>query len=97
MGEQHAARAEILSSAHTAILLPPEDEYYGAAGAYANCIHYYPQQMDKYAACTLHPEECWLGEISAKNLDVGILRRLMYNPNSAALKISLKQFIDSLP
>ena len=88
---------KILSSAHTSILLPPEDEHYGTAGDYANCIHYYPDEMDKYDACTLHPEECWLGEISGKNLEAGTLRRLMYNPKDAALQVSLKRFIESLP
>ena len=87
---------KILSSAHTAILLPPEDEHYGVDGEYANCVHYYPDNLEKYETCTLHPEECWLGEVLEKNLEAGMLRRLMYNPNFAALKISLKQFIGSL-
>ncbi|HQS58101.1 MAG: hypothetical protein B7Y56_04040 [Gallionellales bacterium 35-53-114] len=88
---------KILGSAHTAILIPAEDEYYGVEGEYASCIHYYPEQMDKYEECMLHPEKCWLGEVLQKNLDAGLLRRLMYNPNFAALKVSIKQFIDSLP
>jgi hypothetical protein len=37
------------------------------------------------------------GEITKANLEAGILRRLMYNPNFAALKVSMKRFIDSLP
>lgn len=90
-------KQKILSSAHTAILISPEDEHYGIDGDYANCAHYYPENMDKYEACSLHPKEYCLGEVTDKNLEVGILRRLMYNPNFAALKISLKRFMDNLP
>lgn len=88
---------KILSSAHTAILIPAEDEHYGVNGDYANCAHYYPDNMDKYAACTQRPKDCWLGEITEKNLAAGILCRLMYNPNFSALKHSLNRFIDNLP
>jgi len=88
---------KILSSAHTAILLPPEDMHYGVTGDYSNCIHYYPDEMGKYEACNNKPKEDWQGELSKENLKVGIMRRLMYNPNFAALKVSLKKFIDGLP
>ncbi len=88
---------KILSSAHTAIVVPPEDGHYGVAGDYSNCVHYYPHDMEKYAACLKHPGEDSQGEITGKNLQAGILRRLMYNPNFAALKISMKRFIGDLP
>lgn len=88
---------KILSSAHTALLVPAEDEHYGAHGDYTNCAHYYPDDMDKYAVCTQYPDECWSGEITENNLAAGILRRLMYNPNFTALKTSIRQFIDGLP
>ena len=88
---------KILSSAHTAIVVPPEDTHYGAAGEYSNCVHYYPHDMEKYAACLKHPEQDLQGEITEKNLKAGILRRLMYNPNFAALKVSMQRFIDDLP
>ena len=88
---------KILSSAHTAILISPEDEHYGVDGDYANCVHYYPEDMEKYEACTLHPKACLQGEITEKNLETGILRRLTYNPNFAALENSLKRFVDKLP
>jgi len=87
---------KILSSAHTAILIPAEDEHYGIDGDYANCAHYYPENMDKYEACKLHAKEYCLGEVTEKNLQAGILRRLMYNPSFSALKASLQQFIDGL-
>jgi len=88
---------KILSSAHTAIALPPEDAYYGAAGIYANAVHYYPGDMEKYNACNSKCEGVLLGEITEANLKAGTLRRLMYNPHFAALKVSMKRFIDSLP
>ena len=87
---------KILSSAHTAILIAPDDEHYGVGGNYANCIHYYPDEMDKYLACLKHPDDCWLGEVNEKNLKAGMLRRLMYNPNFSALKLSMKRFIEQL-
>lgn len=86
----------ILSSAHTAIVLPPDDAHYGAAGDYANCLHYYPREMEKYAACC-NAGEAWQGEITKDNLNRGILRRLTYNPHFAELERSIESFIASLP
>lgn len=87
----------ILSSAHTAIVLPPEDAYYGEGGTYVNCGHYYPGDIQKYLACRNGCDGVLQGEITEANLEVGILRRLMYNPNFAALKVSMKRFFDDLP
>jgi len=86
---------KIVSSAHTAIVLPAEDAHYGAAGVYSNCTHYYPGNPERYRAC--NTEEVFQGEITEANLKLGTLRRLMYNPNFAALKISMQRFIDTLP
>ncbi|MBI3479197.1 MAG: alpha/beta fold hydrolase [Nitrosomonadales bacterium] len=88
---------KILSSAHTAIVMSPEDRHYGVHGDYANCVHYYPGDMEKYKACLHHPEHAWQGELIEKNLQRGVLRRLMYNPDFAGLKMSMRQFIESLP
>ena len=88
---------KILSSAHTAIVLPPEDSHYGLGGEYSNCVHYYPDDMEKYAACLAHPKQDFQGEVTAKNLATGVMRRLMYNPNFAELKISMQRFIADLP
>lgn len=87
----------ILSSAHTAIVLPPDDEYYGAAGSYRNAIHYYPGDMEKYEACNSGQAGVLQGEITAANLKAGILQRLMYNPNFASLEVSMQRFIEDLP
>lgn len=87
----------ILSSSHLAIVLPAADAHYGLRGAYSNCIHYFQDDTDKYHACINHPEADLQGEITPKNLHSGILRRLMYNPNFAALEVSMQRFIDALP
>ena len=88
---------KILSSAHTAIVIPAEDKHYGVAGEYSNCVHYYPAEMEKYAACITRPSTNFQGEVTEENLKTGIVQRLMYNPNFAALKVSMKRFIDKLP
>jgi esterase/lipase len=87
----------ILSSAHTAIVLPPDDAHYGVRGDYSNCAHYHPDDMQKFAACLQHPEQDLQGELTDENLKAGVLRRLMYNPHFATLKISMQRFIESLP
>ena len=87
---------KILGSAHTAIVIPPEDEHYGEQGEYGSCVHYYPHDMESYTACINQPERCVLGEVTEANLKAGILRRLMYNPEFKALKVSMQQFISGL-
>ncbi|MGA9665050.1 MAG: alpha/beta fold hydrolase [Gallionella sp.] len=88
---------KILSSAHTAIVMPPQDRHYGVNGEYSNCVHYYPDDMERYEACLKYPEQDSQGEVTEKNLASGILRRLMYNPNYEQLKVSMQRFIDDLP
>lgn len=90
-------RQKILSSAHTAIVLRPDDAHYGAAGNYSNCTHYYPGERAKYDACINRPNEVPQGEITEQNLEAWTMRRLMYNPHFAALEISMKRFIETLP
>jgi alpha-beta hydrolase superfamily lysophospholipase len=87
----------ILSSAHTAIVIPPDDTHYGAAGDYANCLHYYPHDMNNYVACRAQPNAAWQGEVNQRNLQHGLLRRLMYNPHYAAMETSMQEFIARLP
>lgn len=88
---------KIISSSHTGIILPPEDAHYGAAGDYSNCVHYFPDDMEKYNTCNSKSTEVLQGEITEENLRKGTLRRLMYNPNFVALQASLKRFVDGLP
>jgi esterase/lipase len=86
----------VLSSSHMAIVIAPEDTHYGMMGEYSNCVHYYPHDVERYEACLKHPEQDLQGEITEKNLAAGILRRLTYNPNFAALKVSMQRFLAHL-
>jgi len=84
---------KIISSAHTAIVLPAEDEYYGENGEYRNCLHYRASNAEKYDACIHGSEAVVLGEISRNNLHAHTVRRLMYNPHYATLQNAMRQFI----
>jgi esterase/lipase len=86
----------ILSSAHTAIVVAPEDPHYGVAGHYANCLHYFLNDHTSYEICCNQPNEAWLGELTKQNLNAGILRRLMYNPHFTSLQESMHRFIANL-
>jgi esterase/lipase len=87
----------IANFAHTSIVLPPEDAHYGVSGGYSNCLHYYPEQMEKYALCRSGTGTLLQGEVTKNNLRAGTMRRLMYNPHYAALEASMQRFIGSLP
>ncbi len=91
------AEQRVLSSAHTAIVMPPEDVHYGANGNYVNCLHYYENDKKNYHACCARGPETWLGEVSARNLQRGVVRRLTYNPHYAAMEASMQKFIETLP
>lgn len=86
----------ILSSAHTAVVIPPEDLHYGENGEYANCLHYFAEDKPTFRAC-LAQQDAWSGEITERNLKHGLLRRLMYNPHFARMESSMQKFIESLP
>jgi esterase/lipase len=90
------AEQKILGSAHTAIMVPFNDEHYGFDGEYASCAHYYPDDIEKYIECTNNPRECWQGEATEENMKAVTLRRLMYNPHFAELEFSLRKFTDRL-
>jgi esterase/lipase len=86
----------IVSFSHLSIVLPPEDGRYGVTGEYSNCLHYYPRDLEKYAACNRNSPPVLQGEVTDRLLRAGIMRRLMYNPHFAALKISMRRFIETL-
>jgi esterase/lipase len=85
----------IISSAHTAIIVPPDDLHFGKEANPMACSRYFNDAPEKYALCKDKKED-FLGEITDENLKKGVIRRLMYNPSFDALKLSLKQFIDTL-
>jgi esterase/lipase len=87
----------IVSFSHLSILLPPEDGHYGVAGEYSNCLHYYPNDREKYAVCRRNAPPALQGEVTDKNLRAGVMRRLAYNPHFTALEASLRKFLECLP
>lgn len=87
---------KILSSAHTAIVMPPEDEHYGVAGKYKNCLHYIERDAQCLAACESGTQSAFLGEVSEQNLQNGLLRRLTFNPHYAEMEASMQRFIKEL-
>lgn len=89
--------SKILSSAHTAIVLAATDTHYGEKGHYANCTHYFPSQPECYIACRCPTADIAQGEITVKNLQMGLLKRLMYNPNFTAMTSAMSVFIANLP
>lgn len=86
----------ILSSAHTAVVVPPQDAHYGEAGGYLNCLHYFDESSEHFAACMSSPS-VWLGEVLPQYLGYGMLRRLMYNPHYAQMEAAMQRFIGELP
>ncbi len=86
----------ILSFAHTSVVLPPEEGHYGEQGDYANALHYFPNEMEKYAVSVHRHGEVLLGEVTSSNLQQGVLRRLMYNPHYKQMEASMQQFIEAL-
>ncbi len=89
----------ILGSAHTAIVIPPEDGHYGATGEYRNCLHYLDEGGARLRECEAvgGANHVRLGEITQANLAGGVVRRLMYNPLYPALEGSMLKFIADLP
>jgi esterase/lipase len=85
----------IASSAHTAIVIPPEDGHYGSAGDYAFCTHYYQKDDRAYSRCKEKREEM-LGEISSEFLRKGVVRRLTYNPGYDDMLKQMRTFISTL-
>lgn len=86
---------KILSSAHTAIVLPATDSHYGLNGDYRNCLHYLDNK-EQFARCK-GAGEAYLGEITPDNLKKGIVRRLMFNPNFDSLEAAIKESVDTFP
>jgi esterase/lipase len=85
----------ILSAAHTGLLLPASDPHYGKDGDYKNCSHYFDETTEKYPLCKAGKED-FIGEVTAENLEKGVVRRLMYNPNYDGMTEALERFIHSL-
>jgi alpha-beta hydrolase superfamily lysophospholipase len=86
----------IVSAAHTALIVAPDNPHYGEAGAYAFCTHYYRTHFGDYLRCKSRKEDC-LGEIGRQPDGGQILRRLTFNPWWDQMLEELKGFIERLP
>jgi len=86
----------ILSSAHTAIVMSPEDDHYGAAGEYKNCLHYIGLDDERLVACGANERSAFLGEVNERNLQNGLMRRLTFNPHYAEMETSMQRFIKEI-
>jgi esterase/lipase len=87
----------IVSYSHLSILLPPENPHYGMVGEYSNCLHYLPDDLEKFSICRSHPHALLQGETTENNLRTGVMRRLTYNPHFSDLIASMQKFIGNLP
>jgi esterase/lipase len=87
---------KILSSAHTAVVIAPHDEHYGAAGAYKNWLHYHDGEDEHYAMCLQTKQDVCLGEVSERNLQQGLLRRLTFNPHYTEMEVAIEKFLKEL-
>jgi len=86
----------ILSSAHTAVVIPPDDGHYGVEGEYKNCLHYHGSEEERYVMCLKAKQDVCLGEVDERNLQQGLLRRLTFNPSYAEMEASMQRFIKEL-
>lgn len=86
----------ILSGAHTAVVMSPEDRHYGAQGEYKNCLHYHGDDDQHYVACSKPEQEANLGEVSKQNLQQGLLRRLTFNPHYVEMEASMQKFLKEI-
>lgn len=87
---------KILSSAHTAVVMPPEDEHYGAEGEYKNCLHYHGSEEERYVMCLKAKQDVSLGEVNERNLQHGLLRRLTFNPHFDKMETSMQRFLKEI-
>ncbi|MBU0480705.1 MAG: alpha/beta fold hydrolase [Proteobacteria bacterium] len=87
--------ANILSSAHTAITIPPTDTHYGANGDYLNCLHYFFSSAKSEECRT--GENIPYGEITRHHLAKGTMRRLTWNPKYREMLAGIDDFLTNLP
>jgi len=90
----HLPEEKIHDFSHLAMTMPPDDPHYGKKGDYKNCLHYRNQSGDKKIC--LEDDTVWQGEISRKNRNQGIVRRLTYHPRFQEMMNDLDLFLDDL-
>ena len=90
----HIPEEKIHDFSHLAITMPPDDAHYGKEGDYKNCLHY-RKQSDEKKIC-LEDDTIGQGEISSKNKNQGVVRRLTYHPGFYEMMDNLDLFLETL-
>lgn len=83
----------ILSVSHLGIMLPDSHPEYGRDGAYKSCGHYF-NEPEKFARCNSGLSDFY-GEVSATNLQKGLIERIAFNPYYEALIETLDEFLSA--
>lgn len=87
-------KQHILDLSHLAIPISPENSHYGKNGDYTNCLHYLNEE-EKMLQCQKQ-NNTPRGEITKKNLDKTLLRRVTYNPAFQDMTKDMDFFLKSL-
>jgi alpha-beta hydrolase superfamily lysophospholipase len=82
----------ILGLSHLGLMTPPSHDFYGEAGAYYYCGHYYPSDISKYEVCVQGGHD-FFGEITEENKEAGQLARITWNPFYDKMLQSLDSFL----
>jgi len=86
---------KISSSSHMAIVLPPEDPFFGERGKSPICTHYFGKDDEAYFRCMNGTEDI-LGETIPEFMSRGVVRRLSYNPFFDSRLGDMKDFISRI-
>lgn len=90
---------DVLDYSHLALPFSPDNPVYGKKPLYYNCVHY-PAYGLQWRMCkgleSLAGQVPALGEITRRNLQLPVLRRLTYNPAFESMTDDLLRFLDAL-
>jgi pimeloyl-ACP methyl ester carboxylesterase len=81
-----------LGVSHRGLILPPYDRNFGRGGAIRRCGHYYWTDKTAYATC-MEGRATVRGEITAENLQKGVLVGLQHNPFYVDIPPQLDKFL----
>ena len=85
----------ILSQSHISIPFSPANSHYGEKGDYYNCLHYSDAEL-LFHCLDGNNSDIFYGEITDKNKEQGVLRRISWNPDYEYMVDQIDQFMDSL-
>ncbi|MDT8397293.1 MAG: alpha/beta fold hydrolase [Pseudomonadales bacterium] len=82
----------VLSLSHLGLMVAPTDPYYGRNGVYKSCGHYATREPENLRPCQAGQRDFY-GEITAENLQQGVLERIAFNPFYTDLLADIDDFI----